>query len=211
MEVEVPGEPNYKINIHGVIHKKSSETPIALHKCNKGYWRGNVGSLGCIRIHLLLARAFIPNPDNLPIVDHINQDVTDNRLENLRWVTHEESMRNRRAVFKNSTTKEKNISYTKNARGTMVYDVSFQRKIDGKKETTYRSACSTLEEAIRRRDEFLRSGTKIQSAKISECKEPYITTRARNYRLCIKQLDIYATFDTLEEAIEARDKIINGE
>lgn len=46
------------------------------------------------RLHRLIARAFIPNPDNLPEIDHINGDKTDNRIENLRWCTHQENMNN---------------------------------------------------------------------------------------------------------------------
>lgn len=39
------------------------------------------------RVHRLVARAFIPNPDNYFCVDHINGNRTDNRANNLRWCT----------------------------------------------------------------------------------------------------------------------------
>lgn len=38
--------------------------------------------------HKLVADAFIPNPDNLPEVDHINTDKNNNCVDNLRWCTH---------------------------------------------------------------------------------------------------------------------------
>lgn len=42
-------------------------------------------------VHRLVAEAFIPNPDNLESVDHINFDRTDNRVENLRWLSRRDN------------------------------------------------------------------------------------------------------------------------
>ena len=47
-----------------------------------------------IVLHRLIAEVFIPNPDNKPEIDHINAIPDDNRVENLRWVTHTENMNN---------------------------------------------------------------------------------------------------------------------
>ena len=44
-------------------------------------------------IHRLTALAFIPNPDNLPEVDHVDEDKRNNDVSNLRWVTASENVR----------------------------------------------------------------------------------------------------------------------
>lgn len=45
-------------------------------------------------VHRLVAETFLSNPKGYTEIDHINRDKSDNSVENLRWVTHSENMRN---------------------------------------------------------------------------------------------------------------------
>ena len=50
------------------------------------------GSIRTHKIHTLVARAFIPNPEDKPFVNHIDADKTNNCVENLEWTTQTENM-----------------------------------------------------------------------------------------------------------------------
>lgn len=79
-------------------------------KMKKGYLRLSL-SLGhrkrtSLQVHRLVAEAFIPNPNNFPQVNHINENKQDNRASNLEWVTNKENSdhgtRNKRIASANS-------------------------------------------------------------------------------------------------------------
>lgn len=66
------------------------ERIIILRVKNNGYLQAKLSKDG-IRSHLLahrlVAKAFIPNPNNLPEVNHIDSDKQNNKLENLEWIS----------------------------------------------------------------------------------------------------------------------------
>ena len=64
---------------------------------NGGYKKAhlyNKDGVKTFNVSRLVAFAFIPNPENKPCVDHINTIRTDDRAENLRWVTPKENSNN---------------------------------------------------------------------------------------------------------------------
>ena len=43
-------------------------------------------------VHRLVGEAFLPNPDNLPEINHIDEDKTNNRVDNLEWKNHRDNL-----------------------------------------------------------------------------------------------------------------------
>jgi hypothetical protein len=62
----------------------------------RGYMQVRIGPTGAqmtVSVHTLVARAFIPNPNNLREVNHKDADKTNNSDTNLEWVSRRQNMR----------------------------------------------------------------------------------------------------------------------
>jgi len=59
------------------------------------------------RIHRLLAIQYIPNPDNLPEIDHIDRNTLNNDLSNLRWCDRTTNANNKNCNIANMTEEQK--------------------------------------------------------------------------------------------------------
>lgn len=93
-----PGTTKYLISDSGIVSgPRGFLKPVPNEK---GYLRNRVnisedGGLvpKVIRIHRAVAKAFVPNPENLPEVNHIDGNKANNHYSNLEWVSRLENMR----------------------------------------------------------------------------------------------------------------------
>ena len=86
--------PFYKISNAGRVMKlkKGIWEECKYHKDNKGYIRVTVrnsrGEFANIGVHRLVATAFIFKPDKNLIVNHLDENPSNNRADNLEWTTY---------------------------------------------------------------------------------------------------------------------------
>jgi hypothetical protein len=87
--------PNYTVTKEGKIYSISHEKYIS-QRDNSGYQYvtlyNDKGISKDFSVHYLVSTLYIENPNNFPMINHKNHNRSDNKVENLEWVTYNENM-----------------------------------------------------------------------------------------------------------------------
>ena len=122
---------DYIITKEGLIINKHNNYTLKPQLNGKGYLRVSIGKKLCF-VHRLVAQKYIPNPNNLPQVNHKNGIKTDNRVENLEWC---DNIQNRKHAIENklhlcgeqcrwSKLKEKDVIFIRKNKNLKAKDLS---------------------------------------------------------------------------------------
>jgi len=127
---DIPGFPNYQITEDGNVWSKNYKrflTPEPPRpKCNyENYSLYKNGIRTHKFTHRLIAITYIDNPKNLPFVDHIDRDTTNNIVSNLRWVTKSQNVINRK--LKNKLGYRHITFYNRKGRKSPYYSLRLKR------------------------------------------------------------------------------------
>lgn len=115
---DVPGyEGLYQITTNGELYSKATNKRRKTEVSRNGYervclWRD--GKAKHYSIHRIVALAFIPNPDNLDMINHIDGNKLNNTVTNLEWCNASQNMRHAYANNLVSLKTRKVAQYTKN-------------------------------------------------------------------------------------------------
>jgi len=135
-------------NQKNIIMKQGIET--ANHKIVTLY---NGKKYKRLKVHRLVATYFVPNPNNYPVVNHLDYDPTNNRADNLEWTTQKgnamySALRNSKAQLSRKT-KRKNHHYIEQ-RSPNCFRFLFIRQ----KKVIIAKSFSNLEDAIQFRNKW---------------------------------------------------------
>ena len=96
MYKDIPWNLNYSVSESGDIFSKKTNKILKPYKQKStGYYTVNLYNnrkRETVLIHRIVAKVYIPNPENKPNVNHIDFDPSNNAVHNLEWVTQKENV-----------------------------------------------------------------------------------------------------------------------
>lgn len=110
---DIEGYENlYRISNIGRVQRVTSGRILRSYDVHLGYLQVHLCKDGKVKnmfVHRLVAMAFIPNPDNLPVVNHKDRNPSNNKVDNLEWCTQEYNSKYADAQIRKGISRRKPI------------------------------------------------------------------------------------------------------
>lgn len=85
---KIDGHPNYSVSNLGRVRNDKKNKLIKPFDNSHGYLQVKLNGIN-YRVHRLVAKAFIPNPNNFEVINHKDNNRANNICENLEWCTQQ--------------------------------------------------------------------------------------------------------------------------
>ena len=122
---KIEGFEDYSVSNHGRVSNDKRNRVLKGHVHYSGYNRTALYKNKVMfqkRVHRLVAIAFIPNPENKPIINHKDGNKLNNHVNNLEWVTHKENILHAYRELGIKTRSCPVIQYSKDGKFIAEYD-----------------------------------------------------------------------------------------
>lgn len=208
-------EDRYMVSNTGKVYSKLSNLIKKTAYTNDGYevimLARNGKQFGTF-VHRLVAKAFIPNPDNLPIINHKDENPSNNNVDNLEWCTYSYNNTYNNVHIKNSEKMERPV-YQYDSNGNFVNKYNSVRKaakLIGIKSPSNISECCNKNQLTTHGYVFSYNELSKKEVLNRFKKSNYSTPRKNNKAMSkqVNQYDLQMNFvDTYPSAQEASRKL----
>lgn len=130
--------PNYEVSNYGYVRantKKSKGKILSFGKTNDGYLQVCLyknGKKKSYRVNRLVAKHFIPNPNNYLEVNHLDKNINNNNADNLEWCDRTRNVR---------YSKARKVGAYKNGKLVKIYGAIYDTQNDGYSYGNVRNVC----------------------------------------------------------------------
>lgn len=145
--VKIPGfNGRYEVSSRGRVRGRWVLKP---YMTKDGYLVAQLredGKTRKFRINRLVATVFIPNPENLPQVNHKNENKTDNRVENLEWCTAKQNINSGTCIMRRA--RKQGVPVVCNTTGEIYFSICEAARKTGVSATGITNCCRGVYQTV---------------------------------------------------------------